>query len=311
MSIQSTIELAVRRWPNLTFKKKNNNEAYSSFCPFCGQGTDRFLIFCDSIRYWCRYCDANGKLIEDEFEKRLSDVELQVIRQQAEISRLEQEAKDRELRLQAIETMLSCTSHVTYHETMPDEARDYWHEQGINDDSIERWKLGYTQHIPLWQSRAGYTIPVINNGKLRDIRYRMIYRETDDKKRVPKYLPHCKNLPPTLFNADCLINPQGKHIYIGEGEKKVIVAEQHRFPFVGILGKNKFDKRWIKWFLQFDKVFVCLDSDALDKASQLALLFGLKGRIVELPEPGKLDDLFNQGFTRNDFCQLLRKARMP
>ena len=304
MSIYDTISLANKRWPNLTFKRKNDNEAYSPECPFCGKGDDRYLIFSDTSRYWCRSCHENGKIIET-LEERLSQVEIELIQQRAEISRVKREQEKQALQIKAIETMLNCTAHITYHESLPDEARDYWHSQGINDESIKRWKLGYTQHIPLWQSRAGYTIPIINNGKLRNIRY----RATDDKK--PKYLPHCKYLPLTLFNADRLIKPKDRTmVIIGEGEKKAIAAEQYGFPTTSVLGTNAFDDEWIRWFMQFKTVYVCWDLDALDKAAEFAKKFGRKNRVVELPNPGKLDDCFNQGLSARDFCELLRKAKM-
>lgn len=303
MSIESTIKLANKRWPGLSFKRKNNHEACSP-CPFCLQAKENgFLIFEDG-GYWCRKCNQKGLIIET-LEDRLSQVELELIRQKAEIERVKREQEEHGLRLQAIETMLNCTAHITYHETMPDEARDYWHSQGINDASIERWLLGYTQHIPLWQSRSGYTIPIVNNGKLRNIRY----RATDDES--PRYLPHMKHLPITLFNADRLVKPQDRSmIILGEGEKKVIVSEQYGFPTVGILGTNAFDKRWVRWFMQFSRVYVCLDPDATGKASELASLFGAKGRVVELQQPGKIDDCFNAGMTTGDFCELLRKAQV-
>ena len=39
-------------------KKKTANE-YSSPCPFCG-GEDRFCLFLDSNRFWCRHCNKKG-----------------------------------------------------------------------------------------------------------------------------------------------------------------------------------------------------------------------------------------------------------
>ena len=43
-------------------KKKNTNE-YSSPCPKCG-GDDRFIIFLDSQRFWCRQCNWKGDKID-------------------------------------------------------------------------------------------------------------------------------------------------------------------------------------------------------------------------------------------------------
>lgn len=43
-------------------KRKSGNE-YSSACPFCG-GNDRFVLWEDESRYWCRQCNKSGDAIQ-------------------------------------------------------------------------------------------------------------------------------------------------------------------------------------------------------------------------------------------------------
>ena len=46
----------------LSIQRKGANE-YASSCPVCG-GDDRFIIWTDSDRYWCRQCDLKGDAIQ-------------------------------------------------------------------------------------------------------------------------------------------------------------------------------------------------------------------------------------------------------
>ena len=50
-------------------KKKTSNE-YGGPCPFCG-GNDRFIVFAEENKYWCRQCGAKGDAIQylREFRK--------------------------------------------------------------------------------------------------------------------------------------------------------------------------------------------------------------------------------------------------
>lgn len=297
--IEDTIALAEARW-HLEFKRKNANEA-SAPCPFCGTGIDRFLIFDDTRRYWCRQCDANGFIVDrndlSDIEKRLLDVE----NRQREI---EKRQAEQQAQIDAIKALVSAQDHILYHQALNDYARDYWHSQGINDASIDRFLLGFCRETPLYPSRQSFTIPVINQGKLRNIRHRM------DCDRDPRYLPHLKHLPRTMFNADRILTP-GEWIVIVEGEKKAICLEQHGFPSTAVFGINGFDTEWSKWFRHFSDIYVCYDADAVDKGAEIAGLFDGKGHVIELPEGVcKPDDYFLQGGTVNGFAELMRKAKI-
>lgn len=49
-------------WPELTPKRSRSGE-YAGPCPFCG-GEDRFLVWLESDRYWCRRCQKKGDSIQ-------------------------------------------------------------------------------------------------------------------------------------------------------------------------------------------------------------------------------------------------------
>lgn len=50
----------------LDLKKTSNCKGgeYHSACPSCGEGVDRFVIWPELNRYWCRRCDASGDAIQ-------------------------------------------------------------------------------------------------------------------------------------------------------------------------------------------------------------------------------------------------------
>lgn len=50
----------------LNLKKTSNSKGgeYHSSCPNCGEGVDRFVIWSEINRYWCRRCDVKGDAIQ-------------------------------------------------------------------------------------------------------------------------------------------------------------------------------------------------------------------------------------------------------
>lgn len=47
--------------PNLA--RKTSRE-YCGPCPFCREGTDRFIVFLENDRYWCRHCGESGDAVQ-------------------------------------------------------------------------------------------------------------------------------------------------------------------------------------------------------------------------------------------------------
>lgn len=305
-SLSEAISLAEKHW-NLTFKIKTEDEACAP-CPWCG-GEDRFLVFHTGY-YLCRegsgHCGRKGWIldeVEGNIHQRLTAVEIKQMRQDAKIAAIEREQRKQAERIAALEAMARCQDPFIYHNNV-DMARDYWHDEGINDESIERWMLGYCQRCPLdGMGRASHTIPVKNRGIWRNIRHRIIGAEGRDK-----YRPHMKGLGNTLFYADALFKPDTSMIMLWEGEKKAIVNAQHGFDGPAVMGMQGFLPEWAKWFWRFDVVYVCYDPDAIEKAVEVAQLMKGKGRVVELPM--KADDIWGIGMTEGEMCEFLRKAKV-
>jgi len=290
---------AEARW-GITLKHKIKDE-WVGPCPFCGYGTDRFHVWADVGNYWCRQCGASGWVVDNE---ELSEHELRLRRLEAKQRELERRQKEMEERLSALERMHKCTDHVRYYHNLTPEAVEYWVNEGIELETIDKYMLGYCDRCPTDKDgRPSYTIPVMAYGKLWNIRHRLIGADNGDK-----YRPHMAGLPAMLFNADYLKKTDTNWILITEGEKKSIVAAQYGFPNVGLMGKSGFKKEWVKKFDRFRTIYVVMDPDATDKAVEIGGLFGRRGRVVELP--AKLDDMFAKyGATKDDVEWFIRVAK--
>jgi len=300
------IELAERHW-GISLKRISKDEYYSiTGCPFCGSNgdkTDRFRIFLDgSPRYWCRRCGAQGFLDTLEKQDPLTPEEKRLRQIEAEQQRQARKQVEMEQRLTALEQMHKCKDHVTYHEALDERALEYWWTEGMTTETIDRYMLGYCASCPTYRESPSFTIPVINRGKLENIRHRLI-----TPNGTGKYRPHRAELGLSLFNVD-LLDQADKRILIVEGEKKSIVAAQSGFANVGITGKRSFKSEWLDWFAHVGQVYVVLDPDATASAYRLAALFSERGRVVEMP--CKIDDaIVKYGASSFDIENFLRLAR--
>jgi len=295
-SIEEAMSLAEKRW-GVLFERKNYHEA-SGPCPFCHEAVDDgFLIFEDG-GWWCRKCDRRGWL-DDDKRQTLTLAEKNALA----IRRMERRQEEQEKRLSALEQMHRCKDHLEYHEMLGDDEIAYWHSQGIYDSAIEKYLLGICYQCPLDfpKHRPSYTIPVINGGKLQNIRHRIIGADDGNK-----YRPHRAGLGATLFNADNLYTGEDTVLLL-EGEKKAICLSQYGYNTVAIMGKSGFPPHWAKRFEPFKRVLVCLDPDALDQAHRLASLFNGRGYVVTLPE--KPDDFFVKGGKPQEFAWFIKWAK--
>ena len=295
--IESVMGEAEAQW-HLEFSRKGHNEA-SAACPFCHDGKDRFVIWAEG-NYWCRQCGTKGWLDDDK--KRLTDIERRLAAVEAEQRKAARERMAQDRRLSALERLQRDQDHLQYHKLLDDTDRAWWHRQGINDESIDRYLLGICYNCPTdRQHRGSYTIPVINHGELQNIRHRLMDSDDGDK-----YRPHMAGLGNTLFNADNLYEGHDS-ILLVEGEKKSIVLGQYGFHSVGMMGMRAFPAHWAKRFEKLREVVILLDPDAHDQAHKTAALFDGRGKVATLPV--KCDDFFVDGGTVEEFRCFLRWAR--
>ena len=300
LPIEQRITEAETRWPGLQFRRKTAHEA-SSACPFCHQATeDGFLVF-DTGAYWCRKCDAKGFIDENDTTPP-DPVKILAAR----LAAVERKQQEHERRLTALERMAKCTDHLTYHEQLNSDMRDFWYEKGIDDKLIDQYQLGICWHCKTDQpdERMSLTIPVTFKNTLRNIRHRLIGGDQRDK-----YRPHLPLLGNTLFGADDVYSDDTSSILVIEGEiKRIIVKDKLGGNVVGTMGKGGFQRAWASRFDRFSEVLIALDPDATDKAREMAGWFGGKARVVSLPT--KPDDFFHvYNGTPSQFNEFIKLAR--
>lgn len=302
-SIEEAVAMAQARWRGYEFRIAGD-EAHSA-CPICGQAEkDGFIIYADGGTY-CRPGKHTG-WVDDDKKLSLTPEEKAARRTAAIAAKALRIAEENSRRLTALERMHACTDHLLYHRQMDARDRQYWSEQGMFPATIDTYHLGVCYRCPTdHEHRPSYTIPVVNGGKLANIRHRLI-DFNGDPVASDKYRPHAKGLGQTLFNADnaYLDLP---YAMIAEGEKKSIVLNQYGYHSVGAMGTSGFQQSWTPRFERFDLVYVCYDPDAQERAAEVTSWFNGRGRQVILP--AKADDFFVLGGTPGDFEVYLKLAR--
>lgn len=135
---------------------------------------------------------------------------------------------------------------------------------------------------------GGYLVfPVRKAGRVVDLQGRA-WPEGGGK---PKYL----NLPGErqhLYGEDHLAGPWA---LLCEGIPDAMSAELAGLPAAAVFGVRAFKASFVAKFRRCQRIYVCFDRDATLRAADVASLFGVRGRVVLLPddlgEHGDLNDL--------------------
>jgi DNA primase len=299
--------LDIERLPNHTIKTAHE---WSSSCPFCG-GEDRFIFWPDDGNYWCRKCEASG-FVGTGYSYQLTPEQLAGIEARREQNRREEQKR----RQQAIDKVMTMEERVIWYHQQVQNALDYWTQQGLSSDTIERYKLGYADKCPTYQDSPSYVIPIYQRYKLVSIRHRLARPNG-----CGKYRPEFAGLPAQIFNVDALqggelpftfLHPND--IILVEGEVKTMVLDQLGFKVVGIPGFNAWTNDWQNYFDGAQTVYIAFDpgSEAIGaKAYQIGKVIKSKCYQVKVASiPTKPDDFFVKykgGI--DDFVRILKQGR--
>lgn len=173
--------------------------------------------------------------------------------------------------------------HLRYNRNLDNAAREWWHSEGINDEGIARFFLGVCEYHPYWKQTT-YTIPVIENGKLINIRHRL----SSPPKPKDKYRPEAAGLPVGLFNAD-ILTPELGGVVIVAGEKKTIVLWQYGIPAISSTsGCGTWKDEWTTRLQFCRKAYIAFDPGESVAAWKVAEHIGERAFVVNLPD--KPDD---------------------
>lgn len=284
--------LDIEHLPN--FRRKTNRGEYSAACPSCG-GKDRFLFWPDKGNYYCRRCELKG-FVSDNPGDSLFTTEQYDAWKRAE---RERQKKEHQQQQETIERLSKTNRADFYHAQMTD--RSYWYGQGLNDETIDKFKLGYCPACPTYQDSPSWTIPIFYQGKLYNIRHRLANPGANGK-----YRPETAGLPPAIFNADVLASGDWMTVLV-EGEVKAMVLQQYGFNTIGIPGANSFKDKWVKLFNPVSIVFVALDPGAEQQAREIGQTLArneIETRVCRLP--AKPDDMIvKYGANASDLFKFL------
>lgn len=159
---------------------------------------------------------------------------------------------------------------LAYHKAITSEAREYLHNRGINDESIEAYKLGFGNV----RGTTWITIPVYDkDGKIAYIKLRHFPEDTPCiyDRPVGKYMNYPTGCETILFDEAKL--QDAREVMIVEGEFDAIIANQHDLPpTVSIPSATVFKPEWTELMQQAEAIYVWLDNDETGKNAQEELI---------------------------------------
>lgn len=258
-----------RRWASLPDLSYRGGNEWSSSCPQCGGGgrrhdkSDRFRLFAAGDgrngRVWCRQCGYFAWADDDQKPPSREEMEA-ANRERARLAGVE-----RERIKQKIKQIEQAAYWKGWHDSMSQQQRELWRQEGIPDFMIDYYSLGYvTDHTYYhdgnqWHSPA-LTIPHYEAGwQLSNIQYRLL----EPTAGAGKYR-QTAGLPAAMFLTEPE-EPLNRPVLIVEGAKKAMIAYAHlggkEFATVAVPSKTPTEEMLAR-VAECETVYICLDPDA-------------------------------------------------
>lgn len=289
--IAAQVDLLALASQYLELKRVSATE-HAGPCPFCNAGTDRFRIWPETGRYWCRKCDSQGdayqfckehlSMSHDDILTTLgrsserSDVKRVVTYQEREVK----QARPKPASPEAINSLARLQT------ALPGSVGErYLAARGISLTTAQIHGLGYQepgQHRPLSDSQNGRVIipHTKPGGAVCNLYGRTVDTRTSraDKKYRHRHLSGDKG----VFNARELSEAV---VFVCEGPFDALSLLEAGYPAVAVFG---LDTARLTWF-RAQHVVLCLDNDEAGKASmqewgQSVMQWGMSPHKLDLPD---------------------------
>lgn len=247
-------------------------------CPACG-GRDRFIVFAEKERYWCRGCGLKGDAIQ-----YLRDFRSVGYREACEL--LGQEPRDRrdtperpkreawtpkpaalpgELWQAKAAAFLSWAEENLWSD--PDRAGLEWlHKRGLRDETIRATRLGWNptnyrlkrsswgipdepdgkgRILTKFRLPAGVVIPLMSGGRVTRLRIRRRDEDLErDRRRWPDEKPNRYWMVKGCFSSPCLVlGAERDHFLVVESELDALLLAQEAGDLVGVVALGSVGKR--------------------------------------------------------------------
>ena len=186
------------------------------------------------------------------------------------------------------------------------QAKKYLYKRGFDDEDIERFNFGFSEHIPngYEEKESWISIPVYEDGVPKLIKYRKITNNTDCKKYEREF--GGKSI---LYNQDILKDYNDVYVVAGEFDCCTMIKHGYKNSVCGTGGEGSltsdmYDKLYLK-----ESITLILDADQVGQNAALkvwATRLGL-GRCwnVKLPDEEDVNSYFLK-YTKDDFEELLK-----
>jgi hypothetical protein len=177
--------------------------------------------------------------------------------------------------------------------------RDYWYRRGLNDSTIDRYRLGKYDGF--------YTLPIFMDGSFRNFQLR---NDTPEKVIRPWY----RGVGGLLFNSDILQIIDS--VFITEGPVDCILMNQEGFPCCSHTGgSNGFKENFFKYFNRQKLIYYVCDHDhvGLMAGKLVAKILG-ENRVKliifnDQKEKYGFKDFFLDGHTSKQFNEYISEAK--
>ncbi len=156
------------------------------------------------------------------------------------------------------------------HKALSDEAKEYLYSRGLDDQSIETYRLGFGNV----SGTTWITIPVYNkDGEFVYLKLRHFPEDAPCMydRPIGKYMNYPAGCETILFDEAKLQN--AREIMIVEGEFDAIAANQHDLPpTVSVSSATVFKPEWAESMQQAKAIYVWLDNDKAGQNAQEELI---------------------------------------
>jgi len=173
--------------------------------------------------------------------------------------------------------------HLYFEKQMTSADRNWWYSRGLDEQTIANFHNGVCHHELYGRC---YTIPLLNDGKLRNIKLRL----TDKAERFGRYRFFYRNQPlcDVLFNKDALTAKE--KIYLVAGEIKAEVMT--RFDLTALSGVNGCQHWHPSWdeLLRGRNICLVFDPGEEEHAFRIGRRLCKNSRVRILQLPHKPDD---------------------
>jgi len=120
------------------------------------------------------------------------------------------------------------------HKNLTKERRKYWHDRGVNDLTLDYFKIGYSQKA------NAYIFPYFDQHG--DCYFYKAVRENKSQYWFPKSGEFIR-----IFNIRDIKEAREKkqRLYVCEGEKDLLIMKMHGFLCIGISGADGFKEEYL------------------------------------------------------------------